>query len=529
MSDVYPCPLGREGSDNHIIRPKGDVVFWQVSRAVVTVAGVSDDEGVDEENGEDEEYGERKPEKMHDPREPSSAERKEHELTHLPFRSWCKHCVNGRGKEKACQKQEKREGESPEIHLDFMFMGEPKGGKTLTMVVAKERRSRMIMCCVVPMKSSGEFAAKRVVAFMKEVGLDMAEINVKTDNEPAIKSLVEKIGNLRATVGAGRMVVETSPVGSSKSNGSIERGIQSVQGMMRTMRSAIEERLGVELEVEHAIWTWIAEYSGWLLNRCEVSKDGKTNYERCKGKRAKVEGFEFGEGVHWKHRPAGGPLGKLATTWHEGIFLGKKGSTGETIVGDARGVFKTRTVRRKPESERWNVENMKFVSGVPWRVCDDDPNMDGEKMKMDVKVMNKHFEENMKKEEEEKVPRRMDITKRVLEQHGYTQKCQGCRAVILGHARQGHSEGCRARLEKAARGGPEERAAAVRIDAYLEKVCSPEMKKADETEGKKRRRTEAPKEEEAEEVGPYATDRKGDDPSRGRGRCEHECRGTLSR
>ena len=178
-----------------------------------------------------------------------------------------------------------------------------------------------------------------------------------------------------------------------------------------------------------------------------------------------------------------------------------------------------RTVRRKPASERWDTENMKLLSGVPWRVSEDDPNIDGEKINMDVKVMDRHYEEKTKKEAEERVPRRMDITKRVLEicaagkptcekkpcqrMHGYTQKCQGCRAVLLWHASQGHSEGCRARLEKAARGGPGDRDAVVRIDAYLEKVCSPGMQEAAERERKKRRHhepeTEAKEEEEVKD------------------------------
>ena len=44
------------------------------------------------------ETGIRRPIKMNDPGEPSEEERREHNLTHLPYRSWCKHCVGGRGK-----------------------------------------------------------------------------------------------------------------------------------------------------------------------------------------------------------------------------------------------------------------------------------------------------------------------------------------------------------------------------------------------------------------------------------------------
>ena len=44
------------------------------------------------------ESGSRKVKKMQDPIRPSAGEVCEHNLTHLPYRSWCEHCVKGRGK-----------------------------------------------------------------------------------------------------------------------------------------------------------------------------------------------------------------------------------------------------------------------------------------------------------------------------------------------------------------------------------------------------------------------------------------------
>ena len=96
------------------------------------------------------------------------------------------------------------------------------------------------------------------------------------------------------------MVVENSPIHSSKSNGYIERGVQTIQGMLRTLRSALEARWGVQLDPEHALWTWVVEYAGWPVTRGKVGHDGKTAYERIKGRRARVHGFEFGEKVLWK-------------------------------------------------------------------------------------------------------------------------------------------------------------------------------------------------------------------------------------
>ena len=99
---------------------------------------------------------------------------------------------------------------------------------------------------------------------------------------------------------------------------------------------------------------WIVEYAAHLLNRFEVGHDGRTAYERSKGKTAKSMGIELGEAVLWKRKPVGGALGKLTVLWDEGVFLGVKGRTGEFVMGDARGIWKTRTIQRTPLSSRWD-------------------------------------------------------------------------------------------------------------------------------------------------------------------------------
>ena len=175
------------------------------------------------------------------------------------------------------------------------------------------------------------------------------------------------MARLRASNGAGETISENSPTYSHQSNGIVERGVQSVEGMIRTLRSALEERMGEVLVITDAIWPWLVEYASYLLNRREVSHDGKTAYERLKGKTAKVIGVEFGETVMWKRRPIGGPLGKLSIMWEEGVFLGIKGTTSEIIIGAGKGIYRTRSIKRKPEEEKWNWENIRGGAfGVPW-------------------------------------------------------------------------------------------------------------------------------------------------------------------
>ena len=66
---------------------------------VAPVEGDGDEEVGDDEVGEAAGEESRKVKKMMDPLLPSEDEVREHQLTHLPFRNWCHHCVRGRGKE----------------------------------------------------------------------------------------------------------------------------------------------------------------------------------------------------------------------------------------------------------------------------------------------------------------------------------------------------------------------------------------------------------------------------------------------
>ena len=240
-----------------------------------------------EDVDEDEEYGVRRSVKKLDPREPSKEEREEHEKTHLPFRNWCRHCVRGRGKEEACR-DAKRDQEVAEVHLDLMFMGDEGDDRTLAVLVVKERSRGMVMLTVAPRKSSGQWLGRRVMAFMREAGCEVEAVVIKSDNEPALTKVVEEIGRLRAAIGGQGMVVENSPVHSSKSNGFIERTIQSVQGLVRTWRSSLEAKWGLKLDVEHRIWPWLVEMVGWMMSRADVGADGEDGLREVQGEACKA-------------------------------------------------------------------------------------------------------------------------------------------------------------------------------------------------------------------------------------------------
>ena len=88
------------------------------------VGGVETEEAAEMQEGpaEEETNEERKPRRMADPAKPTKREIEEHEIAHLPYRSWRWACVQGRGKA-APRRRGREPGDIPGLHMDFAFLG----------------------------------------------------------------------------------------------------------------------------------------------------------------------------------------------------------------------------------------------------------------------------------------------------------------------------------------------------------------------------------------------------------------------
>ena len=100
-----------------------------------------EDKGLSQEELEDEEAEEgRRPWKAQTAQKVSKEEKEEHELTHCPYRSWCKYCVEGRC-HKMGHKQKGGEDQSsedvPRISMDYFYLSKKdEKAKEFPMVVA---------------------------------------------------------------------------------------------------------------------------------------------------------------------------------------------------------------------------------------------------------------------------------------------------------------------------------------------------------------------------------------------------------
>jgi hypothetical protein len=132
------------------------------------------------------------------------------------------------------------------------------------------------------------------------------------------------------------------------------------------MKSSLDERAKVNIDLKHPINTWLCEHVSYMMNKLGVSADGKTPYERIKSKAAEVMGLEFAEKVLWKYHPRK-KMEKLNAKWGYGRFVGVRAKSNGLMVVDTEsqsGKY-VRTVRRITEEQRWDSKNLERVHMVP--------------------------------------------------------------------------------------------------------------------------------------------------------------------
>ena len=115
----------------------------------------------------------------------------------------------------------------------------------MPIVVMKDRKTRISRARLVPQKGNHRYSIKIVSGAIESLG--DSKVILKSDQEPAVMSLKDAVkSEARVDV-----VLEESPEYESKSNGEIERAIQTVQGQIRTMKDRLEARYGQRIAGEH--------------------------------------------------------------------------------------------------------------------------------------------------------------------------------------------------------------------------------------------------------------------------------------
>ena len=333
------------------------------------------------EGGEPEEGQAAKP--LTQPHAPTRRQVEEHELTHLPYRSWCLHCRRSRGVSMAHRKTDEEKEEEKEramttFAIDYTFLTEDfelltreqadkledKTKIKDTVMVADDRKTGGAKAHLVECKGNGDtWIARRLAEDLVEFGYAAVDVCIKSDQEPAILEVQARVGELRK---GGRTVPINSPVGDSKSNGRVENTIRRVQGMVRTLRSSLESKLGIKIAKGHPLYPWLLEWAADVLTRYSVNSAGRTAVQEIRGSKSARAIAHFGEKVmYMPAQTASGKLGKLDPRYYDGIFLGMRLRSDEIIIGTENGVVKARSVRRYPDGQQWDKELARRIRGTP--------------------------------------------------------------------------------------------------------------------------------------------------------------------
>ena len=317
------------------------------------------------------------------PDQPTAQQRREHDICHVPYRSWCKHCVRGRGKRRAHSRiKSGRDEDLPHAAIDYTFFtqaGAKKAedlseeekldeSKANTVLVMKDSMIGSIFAYLVGKKgaTNEDWLAKQMLDDLDSLGLNRSRIVMKSDPEKSIED-VKKDNARRKTVTGHNTTQESTAVGDSDMNGKVERGIQEVNGVVRTLRSALEERLGCNITINHPLFPWMVRHAGQVIIRYQVRSSGKTSYRMGKGVDSILPVAEFGEVVHFaplktnEHRHQS----NFDYRYDCGIWLGNLIRTGEHLVFINDGVYRVADIKRRDGSEQWSKDMCDAIVGTP--------------------------------------------------------------------------------------------------------------------------------------------------------------------
>lgn len=419
------------------------------------------DDDIDDECEEESE----RPRSLRDPGAPSWREIQEHNLTHIPPRPWCPHCVRGKSKDSPSLRiaGEFAECLVPRVRLDYCFLTEADGtsGEATeaaagqeesgqTVLVMQESECRSVWAYAVDQKGAGEeWVVHQICEDLETIGLKDDRLIVKEDQENSAVDVAREVARNRG--GRFGTAIDNSRVGDSDSNGTIERAIQDVEGQCRTMRSALEEKLKTKITLSSPITPWLIRHAAYLITRCRVRPNGRTAFQMLKGRRSNGKLAEFGEIVHFLIPKTKDMPGKFDDRWSEGVWLGCDVRSGEHLIGMDSGVFRVSTVRAKTRDTKWSTERIASMTGKPGQPV---PGQRYNRSPAFTRKFGQAPRTDAEYAQQDPIPvsvRSWKIYKTDIlnDQIGPTPGCPGCRAVMTDAPnKQPHTVACRLRVQR---------------------------------------------------------------------------------
>ena len=162
------------------------------------------------------------------PNEPTDQQRATHNLTHLPYRSWCEYCVKSKGRENHSKRQTDRQ---PVIQVDDCFVNTGPDVGQRTVLTAVDVQTGLATAVVVPNKGRHQYSVAELKKFIYETGRTYGIL--QHDKEPALKALVTDVSKE-----LGGMSIRATPKDWKQAHGSIGKMQQTLFGQSRTTETS---------------------------------------------------------------------------------------------------------------------------------------------------------------------------------------------------------------------------------------------------------------------------------------------------
>ncbi len=357
-------------------------------------------------------------------------------------------CVHGRKDAPPHYGTKRGVGEVPEVSFDYAFVRRDDEEAVATLLVMRDRDTKSVRAWALERKGVDlAETVNRAVAGVQQLGY-RGRVLIRTDGEGALKALRDAITE---ALPDGATPI-TTPVGESASNGIIEGAVKTVKGLLRVHLAALERKIGAKFPSEHPVLTWLVEHVSDIISKYMVGLDGKTGYERLFGRPVREEGLEFGELLHWHHRPTQDMNVVLDARWSTGVWLGRRwGGVVHQVFANGK-VHEIRGIQRQPREARWRKEALEAITVTPWNRR---PAAEGELRVLPPLAAPAAAggAEEPEVRELEYNPHRVFIKQADLERFGFTQNCRRCILMRSERKAQGvkHGDECRLRVEQCLR------------------------------------------------------------------------------
>ena len=142
----------------------------------------------------------------------------------------------------------------------------------------------------------------------------------------------------------------------SKSNGAMERAIRTWQGLLRTLKCAVERHTGGPLPILHTIVEWIALWACALFYKFRKNRYGKTPYQVVTWHQRSRPIAHFGEIEEFTMTDRRPHVHKGESARNQGAFIGMADKSNQAFVLSVEGIKACRTVRGAAPNTKWNPD-----------------------------------------------------------------------------------------------------------------------------------------------------------------------------